>query len=180
MLAQCMIWSSKSRLLQSVSVSTSRRPNQQKTQALSRRLFSAEENHQRLSKRPGGLFIGLGWALLGLVVVDQALQYKQEWEANDHRNMLRTMQLEADAENRVEWDMTLPTLFKCKITHTEHSLDGTKMLRNIRVGDVVEVMQAETGPNQAYHLCRVAMGTDSMPSMVEWVGWYPIDYLQEL
>jgi hypothetical protein len=169
----------KSRLMWSVSTSRPLVLVRQPTQTASRRLFSSEQNHVP-SKRPGGALIGLGWTLLGLVVLDQALQYKQEWEATDHRNMLRTMQLEADAENKVAWDTSLPTLFKCKITQTEHSLDGTKMLRNIQVGDVVEIMQAETGPNQAYHLCRVTKATDTTTKKVGAVGWYPIDYLQEL
>jgi hypothetical protein len=43
--------------------------------------------------------------------------------------------------------MTLPMLFECKIIHTEASLDGTKMLRHVQVGDVIQVLESNIGPN---------------------------------
>jgi len=126
-------------------------------------------------QRRGGLLIGLGWALLGLVTIDQILQYRQEQEADEHRRMLYAMQKEANVENQPNWDKTLPSLFKCRIAHKEPSLDGTKMLRNIGIGDVVEVLEADIGPNQAYHLCRNP--SSDRPGST---GWYPIQYLERI
>jgi hypothetical protein len=139
------------------------------------RLFSASPSESHTPHRRGNLLIGLGWALLGLVVVDQALQYKQEQEATEHRRLLHLMQKEANEENETQWDTSLPSLFQCKISHTEVSLDGTKMLRNIGVGDVVEVLEPDIGPNQAYHLCRNP--ASNRPGSV---GWYPVKFMERL
>ena len=144
------------------------------------RLFSSsgmkESESPSTGRRGGGLFIGLGWALLGLLAIDQILQYRQEQEAQEHRRVLYRMQEEANQQNVAPWDSTLPTLFQCRIIHKEPSLDGTKMLRNIGVGDVVEVLEAGVGPNQAYHLCRRKDVTNRPGA----VGWYPIQYLEQV
>lgn len=139
------------------------------------RFFSASPSESQTPRRRGSLLIGLGWALLGLVAVDQALQYKQEQEAMEHQRLLHIMQKEANEENETQWDTSLPSLFKCKISHTEVSLDGTKMLRNIGVGDVVEVLEAGIGPNQAYHLCRNP--ASNRPGSV---GWYPAKFMERI
>jgi len=129
-------------------------------------------------RRRGNVFIGVGWALLGLVAVDQILQYKQEYEAREHRQILYQMQAEANDENEVQWDVTLPTLYTCKVSRTEISLDGTKMLRNVRLGDVVEILETKIGPNQAYHLCRNPAATSkNRPGSI---GWYPLKYLERI
>jgi hypothetical protein len=119
----------------------------------------------------------LGWTLLGLVALDQALQYRQEQEAKEHMRLLVEMQQEANEQNQPEWDTSLPTLFQCKIVHTEHSLDGIKMLRNITVGDVVEVMEEDIGPNEAYHLCRFVPSSNREKGSI---GWYPSKYMEKL
>lgn len=134
-----------------------------------RRLLSsnAEKSKQggsspKLNER-GGVWIYIGWTLLGLVVVDQTLQYKQEQEDNERRQILAQMQLDADnaSINAADWDENLPTLFTCKILHVDSGLDGTKMLtrsknhrggirsginKNIKRGDLVEVIEAGVGP----------------------------------
>mmetsp|Transcript_3268 Transcript_3268/g.7182 ORF Transcript_3268/g.7182 Transcript_3268/m.7182 type:complete len:242 (+) Transcript_3268:128-853(+) len=148
----------------------------------------------------GGIWIYIGWTILGLVGVDQALQYKQEQVDNERRRMIAEMQLEADSAsvNVADWDESLPTVFTCKILHVDPGLDGTKMLtrsksktnnggirsginRHIKRGDVVEVLKAGVGPNQAYHLCRMReQKSDSIDSSAMVVGWYPIEYLERL
>lgn len=139
------------------------------------RFFFGSASESATPRRRGNLLIGLGWALLGLVAVDQALQYKQEQEAHEHRRMLYRMQAEANEENEAEWDASLPALYKCRVSRTEVSLDGTKMLRNVGLGDVVEVLEAGVGPNQAYHLCRNP-ASDRPGS----TGWYPVKYLERI
>ncbi|MGK3733660.1 MAG: hypothetical protein ACI90V_000496 [Bacillariaceae sp.] len=150
----------------------------------------------------GELWIYLGWSILGLVGIDQALQYKQEQEDYERRRLLSDMQIDADKAiiNVAKWDETLPTLFTCKILHVDPSLDGTKMLtrkrvlgssgginRNIQMNDVVEILEAGIGPNQDYHLCRLRQqkkkksdrnsetGTASAA-----IGWYPIKFLEKI
>ena len=126
--------------------------------------------------RSGGLlWIGLGWTLLGLIAVDQVLQYQQEQERQAHSQLLAQMQLEADKEFEVDWDESLPPLHECKITRVEPSLDGFRMLRNVRKGDVVQVLELNVGPNGRYHLCRLPSSNS-----VGHVGWYPIDFLEQV
>jgi len=127
----------------------------------------------------GGVFIYIGWTILGLVGIDQALQYKQGQEDDERRQLLTIMQLDADnaSVNVANFDETLPTLFTCKILHIDPGLDGTKMLtriqksqrerrdnstrmkgginKNIRKNDIVEIVEAGVGPNQDYHVCRL-------------------------
>lgn len=115
----------------------------------------------------GSIWIYIGWTILGLVGVDQALQYKQEQEDNERRQMLAQMQLDADNDsiNVADWDETLPTLFTCKILHVDSGLDGTKMLTrskkhrggirsgingNIKRGDIVEILEAGVGPGYVF------------------------------
>ena len=153
----------------------------------------------RINKR-GGIWIYIGWTILGLVGVDQALQYKQDQENNERRRMLAEMQLDADnaSFNVADWDESLPTMFTCKILHVDPGLDGTKMLtrsqnpserdgtrsglnKNIHRGDVVEILEAGVGPSQSYHLCRIRQQkSDSSDTATVAVGWYPIDYLERL
>jgi len=52
------------------------------------------------------------------------------------------------------------------------TLDGTKMLANIRVGDVLEIVEAKVGPSQAYHLCRRPAQGRRPQSM----GWYSVEF----
>jgi hypothetical protein len=154
-------------------------------------------NNSNSSSSSSNWWIRLGWTLMGLVVIDQALQLKQQWEDQDKHAILQEMQLQANAAdvNQVDFDATLPTLFECKLLHVEPSLDGTKMLTrqhphiSLREGDVVEVIQANVGHNQAYHLCRVKskkqnynhqpqqQQQDAAPPLV---GWYPVMFLERV
>ena len=154
-------------------------PTSLRAESVTLRLLSSSTSNSLSSKtRGGGILIGLGWTLLGLVALDQVLQYRQEHEAREHLRTLALMQQEADGQNQADWDTSLPTLFQCKIVHTQHSLDGTKMLRNIKVGDVVEVMEEAVGPNKAYNLCRFFPPPNNRENGS--IGWYPSQYMKRL
>jgi hypothetical protein len=150
-----------------------------------------DDNRQR---RSGNIFIGIGWILLGLVAIDQLLQYKQEQELQERHLLLDEMQREADDANVPTFDASLPTLYRCKLLHVEPTLDGTKMLtrngksRILKVGDVVEILQDNVGPNRAYHLCRL-LPTDNNNNnnnnnksitAEPFVGWYPVNFLERV
>jgi hypothetical protein len=141
---------------------------------ISRRfLSSSQQPASEKPKRAGGILIGAGWALLGLLAVDQYLQYGQKQE---RAAMLEQMQDEANEVNKTEWGMDLKTLFSAKVAHTEASLDGTKIIQGISVGDVVEVIEAEVGPHGAYHLCRLRNKDGDVGAM----GWYPKQFLENI
>jgi hypothetical protein len=52
------------------------------------------------------------------------------------------------------------------------------MLRNIVVGDVVEIMEEDIGPNKAYHLCRSVPSSSNREKGS--IGWYPSQYMEKL
>ena len=140
--------------------------------------------------------INAGWVLLGLVAIDQLLQYKQEREMEEHRKLVQEMQHEAnlDSLNVNPWmsrstnstgkdyndPRATPPIYQCKIKHVERMLDGTKMLPldGLRAGSVVDIIEENVGPNEAYHLCRVDNGASSSPRPR--IGWYPIDFLEKV
>jgi hypothetical protein len=142
--------------------------------------------------------INVGWTLLGLVAIDQLLQYKQQREMEEHRMIVNQMQREAnlDSMNANPWMMNsskrdggkdytdptvTPAMFRCKIRHVEKMLDGTKMLPldGLQVGSVVDVLEENVGPNHAYHLCRLNATKDN-PKNTSQIGWYPVDFLERV
>ena len=159
--------------------------------------IGAEDSHNEPTKA-GSIWIYVGWTILGFVGVDQGLQYKQAQDDNERRQILAKMQLDADNSsfNVADWDETLPTIFTCKILFVDPGLDGTKMLtrskkaqsstfsginKNIKKGDVVEIIETRVGPDQRYHLCRMrGEKSDGQDSSAIVVGWYPIQYLERI
>jgi hypothetical protein len=129
----------------------------------------------------GGYLIGFGWALLGVVAIDQSLQYYQDQQRAEYVATLTEMQRQADREQAADWPQDLPVLWEYQIGRVEASLDGVKMLRNIQMGETVEILQEGVGPNRAYHLCRVkGSNSSSSKSSGSSMGWYPIQYLKEV
>lgn len=155
-----------------------------------------EERRRRYGRTSGNWYIGIGWTLLTLVVIDQILQYKHEEETKERKILLAKMQYEADSENVPHFDVNLPTLFECTVRYVEHSLDGTMMLMSrsssgpgipLKVGEVVEVLDANVGPNGSYHLCRLRRSSSSsgqnnrkVPPPPPIIGWYPVEFLERV
>ena len=139
--------------------------------------FSQPENSSSGSNR----WFQAGAFLLTLVVAEKAWDFYKEQEVkNEFQSTLDMMQQDANAYSARQQGghkeaAKMPTLFNCEVVDTHASLDGTLMLRNVKVGDVVQVLTAEIGPGQNYHLCR--LGTSANPQAV---GWYPKDFLKEL
>ena len=151
-----------------------------------RRRFLSNNDTSRESQskqRSGGYLIFAGWALLGVVAIDRSLQYFQDQERAEQYATLLDMQRQADFEQAADWPEDLPVLREYQIGRVEASLDGVKMLRNIEIGDTVEILQEGVGPNLAYHLCRVKGSSKTTPTPKTGngsMGWYPIQYLKEI
>ena len=139
--------------------------------------FSQPESSSSGSNR----WFQAGAFLLTLVVVEKAWDFYGEKEVKtEFQSTLDMMQHDANAYSARHQEghkeaAKMSTLFTCKVVDTHASLDGTLMLRNVKVGDVVQVLTAEIGPGQAYHLCR--LGSSANPQAV---GWYPKDFLKQL
>jgi hypothetical protein len=115
-----------------------------------------------------------GAVLIGLAVLEQGWHSYQEYATRqEFQSTLTHMQQEANAYSERQRDphaAQLPTLFSCRVSQVEPSLNGTLMLQDVQVGDVVQVVTADVGPDQAYHLCRSSTS----------VGWYPREFLERV
>jgi hypothetical protein len=143
------------------------------------------EQHQQQDPRAGSRWLILGWGLLGLIVVDQLLQYYQEQE---RQRILNELQKEADERNPVPsaWSETsanaMATKYQCKVITVHKTLDGTHVLRDVMIGEVVDVLQEGVGPNADYHLCRRSSRNPNKASSDSGfsIGWYPVKFLEKL
>ena len=170
------------------------------------RLGSSSHKHKDKHKpssssapRPGGTWIYLGWTVLGLVGVDQALQHKQASADAKARKALAVLQKDAEASAKEDWERSVDQrantapVGASRIARVDPCLDGTKMLtrhRGVQRGDAVDVLETGVGPAGRYHLCRWTKGGANENananenagdgSAVVVVGWYPIDYLEPL
>lgn len=78
-----------------------------------------------------------------------------------------------DDADHYEW-MTKPTLYTRTVTRLP-DMDGYKCLHNVKVGDVVEVVESRAGPDDVYSVCRIE-GENGEIS----VGWFPTVDLEEV
>ena len=142
--------------------------------ARTRRFFSSGPEYQEPPR--GNLWLKAGYGLLGLVAIDQALQFYQDHQRQEHRQALADLQQEADQfvqHQRKSWNSEYknsPSLRDMKVAIMDPSLDGGKMLIPRKKGEVVHVVEEHVGPNKAYHLCRSSRDGS--------VGWYPVQFLE--
>lgn len=129
-----------------------------------------------LWRQNGTLEIAIGSTLLGLILVDQVLQYRQDQQRNQ---LMHLLQMDANSYNRADNEEQqkqrhaeqLPTLFRCTIRRLPN-LDGSKTLNTVQIGDVVEVLEEKVGPGEMYNLCRNTSNEE--------VGWFPTICLEKM
>mmetsp|Transcript_10112 Transcript_10112/g.11574 ORF Transcript_10112/g.11574 Transcript_10112/m.11574 type:complete len:203 (+) Transcript_10112:61-669(+) len=84
-------------------------------------------------------------------------------------------------------------LYRCKVRQATLSnmFDGSKSLMNVREGDVLDILEENIGPNNMYHLCRIApqsvkgleitsKSSTQLRNQISGVGWYPKWYLEQI
>jgi hypothetical protein len=148
-----------------------------------------QDQHQQQDPRAGSGFCSngfcwliLGWSGLVLTALDQLLQYKQKQE---RQRILNELQQESDERNPPPsaWSenssTAMATKYQCKVITVSQTLDGTHVLRDATVGEVVDVLQESVGPNADYHLCRRSSGNRNNASGLA-IGWYPVKYLEKV
>lgn len=141
------------------------------------RFFSFQNKNKPQSpkwKDPGTLSIWLGWSILALIGIDQGLQYQQSKARKAFLRDVQAYQDPPDDADHFEW-MTKETLYKRRIQRVPEIMDGYKTLHNVKVGDVVEVVQDKAGPDDVYSVCRME-GENGEIS----VGWFPTVDLEEV
>ena len=117
--------------------------------------------------------MGFGWAALGLLTIDRALQFLDNQDSDQIIDMLEeeTQQKRQELQSKY-WDA--PALYKSKVT-LEYKMGGSHGLKDVQLGDIVEVLQEKVGPGEYYHLCR----TMDEKGEVQSIGWYPCSYLEK-
>ena len=76
--------------------------------------------------------------------------------------------------------------FQCIIRKVPLNFDGHKCLKNVKVGDIVSVLEEGVGPGGQYNLCSIERITkkpgmdnaDCDPTVS--IGWYPCSCLQKI
>jgi hypothetical protein len=122
----------------------------------------------------------LGWTGLAVLGIDRYLQHQQRKEA---RESVEAIALESEEKRRellAEW-ADKAAVGRARIQRRYKSLGGSHGLRDVRVGDAVEILERNVGPDRHYHVCRhrrTAEGGATGQEMVQ-VGWYPIQFMME-
>uniref|UniRef100_A0A7S4KBU0 SH3 domain-containing protein n=1 Tax=Odontella aurita TaxID=265563 RepID=A0A7S4KBU0_9STRA len=122
--------------------------------------------------------IVFGITLLGLLAADRFVQSQQK-NGRDHVVQMLEREIRAGekAESFLPEMANKPRLFRCAVRKVFESFDGTKCLKGVREGDVVDVLEEGVGPGNAYNLCRTCEdGSDKDIS----VGWFPMTCLEKL
>lgn len=129
-------------------------------------------------RRDGTIEMFIGGSLLCVIGVDQLLQYQQE---SNRKRIMQELQDEAgtrSAEEMVELESWLnrPALFECRVRKLAQNLDGTKCLKEVAIGDIVQVLEEKVGPGDMYNLCRTVDRNGRTIS----AGWFPTMYLEKI
>ena len=119
-------------------------------------------------RRPGTPLIAFGWTLVGILLVDRLLQYRQAREVQETIGILEGEGTTSRSDLFAQWS-DRPALFQCVIRQTSQ-LGGSNMLHHVKEGDVVDVLEEGVGPERIFNLCRNEKS----------IGWYPMRYMEKL
>ena len=122
---------------------------------------------------PGTLSIWLGWSILALLGIDQGLQHQQSKSRKEFLKDVLDYRDPPDDADKYEW-MTKPTLYT-RVVGRVPDMDGYKCLHNVKVGDVVQVVEEKAGPEDEYCVCRFEAENGEIS-----VGWFTAVDLEEV
>lgn len=164
------------------------------------RFSSAISSRSKTVFRDGSFEIIAGSTILGVFAWDQYLQYnndrenytffgygenaeKLRQEQKMRENVLRKLRsdVESDAIKQREAlskytdddsdnNKSSVVLFQCIVRKIPPMFDGTMSLKGLYLGDVVNVLEENVGPDRMYHLCKIGKK----------VGWFPISHLEKM
>mmetsp|Transcript_29400 Transcript_29400/g.53942 ORF Transcript_29400/g.53942 Transcript_29400/m.53942 type:complete len:261 (-) Transcript_29400:835-1617(-) len=152
-------------------------------------------------KRNGTPELAFGFLLLTLAGIDYFLQERNDAERDDmYRQLEREVRRDEATTRREDKDMlskggAMNPLFQCTIRKAPMNFDGHKCLKNVRVGDVVGVIEEGVGPDGQYNLCSIVRksnttakknnnggedddGNDSSENIS--IGWFPCSCLEKI
>lgn len=154
---------------------------------------SMHDNHQpptfkeRLSRLRynGTPEIAIGSLIITVVGVDYMLQLRNDQQRQDMVKQLE-MQVHRDAiisrkEDKELIQKGLDPKFRCVIRTVPDQFDGHKVLRNCKVGDIVDVLEEGVGPDRMYNLCSITRRTpNNDKKQGVSIGWFPTSCLQKI
>lgn len=127
----------------------------------------------------GSILLVVGWTGLAVWVLDQYLQYQQRLDAAEAVEAMADDAKRQKLALRQKWH-NQPALFHCTIRRAHKNMGGSYGLKNVRVGDVVEVLEEGVGPDRHYNLCRIHKNNSDNDGATEQIGWFPISYMEKL
>lgn len=87
-----------------------------------------------------------------------------EAEVNDDAEMSR---------REIERKKNATVLFQCVVRRVPPNFDGHRCLTEVKVGDVLHVVEEGVGPGNQYNLCSFDRGAGIIS-----VGWFPCSCLE--
>ena len=148
-------------------------------------------------RRNGKPEIIFGTIILTLAGIDYILQRRSDKEKDDmYQQLEREVKIDEESTRKEERLMLLDgaahnSKFQCIIRKVPQNFDGHKCLKNVRVGDVVGIIEEGVGPGGQYNLCSIertttakseskdsANNNDSEAKLS--IGWFPCSCLQKI
>jgi hypothetical protein len=123
----------------------------------------------------GSILLFTGFATLGVVLLDRYLQYQDRQEASDAAAMI-VEETKQKRRELLEKSRNVPHKFTCEICTEFDKMGGSHGLKDLKLGDVVEVLEEGVGPGNGYNLCRIR----SQSGEVDAVGWFPMSYMKKI
>lgn len=119
--------------------------------------------------------IGTGWILLGILAVDQFLQYTDKKEAKE---TIAALMKEEDEARKEFFDTykDKPVLHEA-IVKFEYKMSGTRGLKGVSLDERLEVVEEGVGTNGTYATCR---RRDPNTGEILSIGWYPLSFMEKV
>ena len=145
-------------------------------------------------RRNGTPEIAVGTIILAVVGIDYALQVRNDQQRDEMYKQLEREVRRDEATTRIkdkkmlDEGLTTKIKFKCTIRKVPQAFDGHKCLKNVKVGDIVGVIEEGVGPDGQYNLCSIERGTAKKQAKEDAsekeqrysIGWYPCSCLEKI
>lgn len=144
-------------------------------------------------RRNGTPEIAFGSIILALAGIDYLLQVRNDEQRDGaYRQLEREVRRDEVTTRKEDRRMmnegvAAKSKFECTIRKVPQNFDGHKCLKNVKVGDVVGVIEEGVGPGGQYNLCTIDrgagknIGNDSQEGEQKVsIGWFPCSCLQKM
>lgn len=124
----------------------------------------------------GTLEFSIAGGIVAVVVVEQTLQYLQQQEQQSLRRQLEEVEkIEIPNHPRKIWAIQEPR-YEARVTQVDKSMNGDLIMKDVLVGDVVEIVKENASAQADYVVCRKKNENGEIVAS----GWYPAQWIQRL